>query len=81
MDVEKGLPPPIPFSDMLELEAVDEDDEPVVAVVEVTKLDSVPVYAVGVPVCSSRLSSPVLEAVDVCSLAELEESVAVLTHV
>lgn len=68
---------------MLELETVDEEGEPVVAVVEVTKLNIVPVYAVGVPVCISRLSSPVLEAVDVCSLSlvKLGESVAVLIHV
>lgn len=79
MDVEKGLPPPIPFSSMLELDV--EEGDPVVAVVEVTKLASVPVYVAGVPVCISRLSSLVLEAVDFWWPVELGESVAVLTHV
>lgn len=63
-DVENGLPPPIPFSVVLELETEDEEDELVLAVIEVTKLNSVPVYAFGVPVSITRLSSPVLEAVD-----------------
>lgn len=86
MDVEKGLPPPIPFSSMLELEVDVEAGDPVVAVVKVTKLASVPVYAVGVSVCITRLSSLVLEAdeleaVDFGSPVELGESVAVVTFV
>lgn len=80
-DVENGLPPPIPFSVALELDADDEAGETVVAVVEVAKPESVPVYVEGVPVCISRLSSLVLEAVDVSSPLELGDSVAVLTYV
>lgn len=81
MDVENGLPPPIPFSLVAELE--DEGVEPALAVVEVTKLNSVPVYVVGVPVSITRLSSPVLEAVlldvvDVPSSLSLEAEVAEL---
>lgn len=71
----------MPFSVVLKLEVDDEEGETVMAVVEVAKLDIVAVYAVGVPVCISRLSSPVLEAVDLWSPVELGDNVLVLTSV
>lgn len=48
-DVENGLPPPMPFSDVLvlelepEVEVEDGSGEPVLAVIEVTNVNKVPV--------------------------------------